>query len=43
MELSFAFWYMLPIAVIFSTVALGTGVEGATFFSPFFILALGLG
>jgi hypothetical protein len=42
MELSFAFWYMLPIAVIFSTVALGTGVEGATFFSPFFILALGL-
>lgn len=33
---------MLPIAIVFSTVALGSGVEGATFFSPFFILVLGL-
>jgi hypothetical protein len=42
MELSLEFWYMLPVAIVFATVALGSGVEGATFFSPFFILALGL-
>ncbi|WP_022834333.1 sulfite exporter TauE/SafE family protein [Salisaeta longa] len=38
----FEFWYMLPVSVVFATVALGSGVEGATFFSPFFILVLGL-
>jgi uncharacterized membrane protein YfcA len=34
MELSLEFWYMLPTAIVFATVALGSGVEGATFFSP---------
>ena len=42
MDLSLEFWYMLPIAIVFATIALGSGVEGATFFSPFFILVLGL-
>ncbi len=36
------FWYMLPVALVFATVALGSGVEGATFFAPFFILVVGL-
>ena len=36
------FWFMLPVAIVFATIALGSGVEGATFFSPFFILVLGL-
>jgi len=42
MDLSLEFWYMLPVAIVFATIALGSGVEGATFFSPFFILVLGL-
>ena len=33
---------MFPIAVLFATIAMASGVGGATFFSPFFILALGL-
>ncbi len=36
------FWFMLPIAMIISTIAMASGVEGATFFTPLFILALGL-
>ncbi|NIR47699.1 sulfite exporter TauE/SafE family protein [candidate division KSB1 bacterium] len=36
------FWYMLPISVAIATVAMASGVEGATFFTPLFILALGL-
>ena len=36
------YWYMLPVAVLFATIAMASGVGGATFFSPFFILALGL-
>ena len=38
---SLKFWYMLP-AVLIATTAMVSGVEGATFFSPLFILALGL-
>ncbi len=33
---------MLPISVVFATTAMASGVEGATFFTPLFILALGL-
>ena len=33
---------MLPIAVLIATVAMASGVGGATFFAPLFILALGL-
>lgn len=36
------FWYMLPVAVAVATVAMASGVEGATFFAPIFLLALGL-
>ena len=42
MELTLEFWFMLPVAVLVSTVAMASGVEGATFFTPAFILALGL-
>lgn len=41
-SLSFEFWFMLPVAVLIATTALASGVEGATFFSPLFILALSL-
>jgi uncharacterized membrane protein YfcA len=33
---------MLPVSVLVSTIAMASGVEGATFFSPLFILALRL-
>ncbi len=42
MELTFEYWFMLPVAVLFATTAMASGVEGATFFTPLFILALGL-
>ncbi len=35
------YWYMLPISVVIATIAMASGVGGATFFSPLFILALG--
>lgn len=37
-----AHWWVFPASILFSTVALGSGVSGALFFSPFFILAVGL-
>ena len=40
--LSLEFWFMFPIAIAIATVAMASGVEGATFFTPLFILALGL-
>ena len=42
MELTVEFWFMLPVAILFATTAMASGVEGATFFTPTFILALGL-
>jgi uncharacterized membrane protein YfcA len=40
--MSAEFWFMLPAAVLIATVAMASGVEGATFFAPLFILGLGL-
>lgn len=40
--MSLHYWYMLPVSILIATVAMASGVEGATFFSPLFILALGL-
>lgn len=39
----FALWLLLPISILFSTVAMATGIGGALFFSPLFLLAYGLG
>lgn len=36
------YWFMLPAAVLIATIAMASGVEGATFFTPLFILALRL-
>ena len=36
------FWYLLPVAILIATTAMASGVGGATFLSPIFILALGL-
>jgi len=40
--MTFDYWYMFPIAIAIATVAMASGVEGATFFTPLFILGLGL-
>ncbi|HBY92822.1 MAG: sulfite exporter TauE/SafE family protein [Ardenticatenaceae bacterium] len=37
-----AYWFMFPTALGVATLATASGIEGATFFSPIFILALGL-
>ncbi len=42
MEVWLELWWIFPIAILFATVAIGSGVSGALFFSPFFMLALGL-
>ena len=36
------YWFMFPIAILIATTAMASGVEGATFFTPLFMLALGL-
>lgn len=42
MERFLAHWWVFPASVLFSTVALSSGVSGALFFSPFFMLVVGL-
>ena len=41
-ETFLAHWWVFPAAIVFSTIALGAGVSGALFFSPFFMLVVGL-
>ena len=40
--MSFEYWFMLPVAVVIATIAMASGIGGATFFVPVFILALRL-
>jgi uncharacterized protein len=40
--MSLEYWFMFPVAIIVATIAMSTLVGGATFFSPLFILILGL-
>ncbi len=42
MEMTFHYWFLFPVAILIATAAMSSGVEGATFFSPLFMLALGL-
>jgi len=37
-----AHWWVFPTSILFSAVALSSGVSGALFFSPFFMLVVGL-
>jgi len=37
-----AHWWVFPASILFSMVALASGVSGALFFSPFFMLIVGL-
>ena len=40
--MTFEFWFMFPIAIVVATIAMSTGVGGAIFFSPIFLIALKL-
>ncbi|MBI6545516.1 MAG: sulfite exporter TauE/SafE family protein [Cyanobacteria bacterium NC_groundwater_1444_Ag_S-0.65um_54_12] len=42
MVLHSTYWFMLPISVLVATIAMLTGVGGAKFFTPLFLLALRL-
>lgn len=42
MELSFEFWYLFPISILIATVAMSSGIGGAVFFSPLFMVGLKL-
>jgi uncharacterized membrane protein YfcA len=35
-------WWVFPVSILFATIALASGVSGALFFSPFFMLVVGL-
>lgn len=39
--MTFEYWLMFPISILIATVAMASGVGGATFFAPLFILVLG--
>ena len=40
--MSFDNWFMFPISIVIATVAMASGVGGATFFAPILLLGLGL-
>ncbi len=42
MELTLEFWYLLPVSILIATIAMSSGIGGAVFFSPLFMLALKL-
>lgn len=42
MEIATELWYLFPVATAIATIAMASGVGGAIFFSPLFILVLGL-
>lgn len=42
MEAFLGLWWVFPASIVFSSVAIGSGVSGALFFSPFFMLVVGL-
>lgn len=42
MELTLTNWYLFPVSILIATLAMASGVGGAVFFSPLFIIALKL-
>jgi uncharacterized membrane protein YfcA len=38
----FEYWYLMPIAVAIATIAMASGIGGAVFFSPLFLIVLRL-
>jgi len=42
MEITIEFWYLFPISIVIATIAMSSGIGGAVFFSPLFMIGLGL-
>ncbi len=42
MEYTFDFWYLFPISILIATISMSSGIGGAVFFSPLFMLGLKL-
>ena len=42
MGITTEFWYLLPISIAIATIAMSSGIGGAVFFSPLFMIGLGL-
>lgn len=42
MEISFDLWYLFPVSIAIATIAMSSGIGGAVFFSPLFMLVLKL-
>ena len=42
MELTFDNWYLFPVSILVATTAMASGIGGAVFFSPIFLLVLKL-
>ena len=42
MSLTFDYWYLFPISILIATIAMASGIGGAVFFSPLFMLVLKL-
>ena len=40
--MTFEYWYLFPLSVLIATTAMASGIGGAVFFSPLFILVLKL-
>lgn len=42
MEIIWDIWYLFPVSILIATIAMSTGIGGAVFFSPIFMLVLKL-
>ena len=42
MELTFDYWFMLPLSILIATIAMSSGIGGAVFFSPLLMIGLRL-
>jgi uncharacterized membrane protein YfcA len=42
MSLTMEYWYLFPISILIATIAMASGIGGAVFFSPLFMLVLKL-
>ena len=42
MDISFEYWYLFPVSAVIATIAMSSGIGGAVFFSPLFMLVLEL-
>jgi hypothetical protein len=38
--MTFEYWFLFPVAVLVAAMAMASGVGGATFFTPIFIISL---